>query len=65
MVSCLSEHKGISSSVRMHLASLSTTSGFKRGFAATALAIDLRFPRPTNRPNFLSECDKWWYLFLV
>ena len=58
MESCVSEHKGTSSCVRMLLASFSTTCGLSFLFPTTALAIDLLFLRPTHQASFLRECDK-------
>lgn len=65
MESCLSEHKGTSSCIRMLLANFSTTCGLSFIFPTAALAMDLQFLWPTHRASFLRECDMWWYLFLV
>lgn len=34
-------------------------------FSTAAWAIELRLPRPTNRPSFLRELVRGWYLFRV
>ena len=63
--SWLSEHIGTISCRLRRAASFTVIWGRRVVFSTAAWAIELRLPRPTNRPSFLRELVRGWYLFCV
>ena len=57
--SCESEHTATISCCRILLAIFSTIWGLSFSFPTTALAIDCRLPRPTYRPSFFKDWERW------
>ena len=63
--SCLSEQIGTISCLLTRATNFTAIWERRVVFSTAAWAIELRLPRPTNRPSFLRELVRGWYLFRV